>query len=69
MPSHHKAFLELKDSIIQAMILQYPKPNKRYIVYTDASDDAYGAQLTQEHDGTEFPVTFLSHIFSETQRK
>ena len=35
----------------------------------DASDDACGAHLTQEHDGTEFPITFLSHTFSETQRK
>ena len=32
-------------------------------------DDACGAQLTQEHNGTEFPIAFLSHTFSETQRK
>ena len=42
---------------------------KNYIVYTDASDDAFGAQLSQEHDGIEFPIAFLSHTFSETQRK
>ena len=35
----------------------------------DASDDAYGAQLSQEHDLAEFPIAFLSHTFSETQRK
>ena len=28
-----------------------------------------GAQLSQEHDGTKFPVAFLSHTFSETQHK
>ena len=39
------------------------------IIYKDASDDACGAQLSQEHDGTEFPVAFLSHTFTETQRK
>ena len=61
--------MKLKDSIIQAPILQYPNPSKRYIVYTDALDDACRAQLTQEHDGTEFPIAFLSHTFSETQRK
>ena len=61
--------MKLNDSIIQAPILHYPNPSKRYIVYTDASDDACGAQLTQEHDGTEFPIAFLSHTFSETQRK
>ena len=44
-------------------ILHYPNPNNRYIVYTDASDDACRAQLTQEHNGTEFPITFLFHTF------
>ena len=59
----------LKNAIVQAPILHYPNPNKTYIVYTDASDDACRAQLSQEHEGTEFPVAFLSHIFSETQCK
>ena len=68
-PSHHKAFLTLKEAIIQAPILCYPDPNRKYIVYTDASDDACGAQLSQEHNGTEFPIAFLSHTFMETQRK
>ena len=63
------SFLELKESIIQAPILHCANPNKRYIVYTDASDDACGAQLSQEHDGTELPIAFLSHTFSETQRR
>ena len=68
-PPHQEAFMKLKDSIIQALILQYPNPSKRYIIYTDASDDACRAQLTQEHDGTKFPIAFLSHTFSEMQRK
>ena len=50
-------------------ILHYPDPDKKYIVYTNASDDACGAQLSQEHDGIEFPIAFLSHTFTETQRK
>ena len=68
-PKYQEAFMKLKDSIIQAPILHYPNPSKRYIVYTDTSDDACGAQLTKEHNGMEFPITFLSHTFSETQRK
>ena len=67
--AHHTIFLNLKEVIIQAPILCYPDPNKKYIVYTDASDNACRAQLSQEHDGTEFPVVFLSHTFTETQRK
>ena len=65
---HHTDF-HLKEAIIQAPILHYPDPNKKYIVYTDASDDACGEQLSQEHDGTAFPVAFLLHTFTETQRK
>ena len=38
-------------------------------MYTDASDDACGAQLSQEHDGQELPVAFLSHTFADTQWK
>ena len=68
-PEHHEAFLHLKEAIVQAPILHYPNPNKKYIVYTDASDDACRAQLSQEHNGTEFPVAFLSHTFMETQCK
>ena len=38
-------------------------------MYTDASDDACGAQPPQEHNGMEFPIAFLSHTFTESQRK
>ena len=39
-PEHHTIFFHLKEAIVQAPILHYPNPDKRYIVYTDASDDA-----------------------------
>ena len=64
--THHKAFLHLRESITQALLLHNPDPNKRYIVYTD---DACGVQLSQEHKGTELLIAFLSHPFLETQRK
>ena len=67
--THHDAFLTLEESIIQSPILQYPTPNKQYIVYTDASDDACCTQLSQEHGSTEFPIAFLSHTFSKTKGK
>ena len=60
-PEHHATFLHLKEAIVQAPILHYPNPNKNYIVYTDTSNDACRAQLSQEHNRTEFPVAFLSH--------
>ena len=64
---HNTAFLNLKEAIIQALIQHYPDQNRKYIVYTDASDDACGAQLLQEHDGMEFPIAILLHTFMETQ--
>ena len=68
-PTHHTTFLHLKEAIIHAPILHYPDPPKRCIIYTDASGNTCRAQLSQEHDGTEFPIAFLSHTFTETQIK
>ena len=67
-PMHHTAFLHLKEAIRQAPMLCYPDPNKKYIVYKDASNDACRAQLSQEHNGTEFLIVLLLHTFTETQR-
>ena len=64
-PAHHTAFMTLKEAIIQALILCYPDPARRYIVYMDVSDDVCGAQLSQEHDGTEFPISFPSNTFTK----
>ena len=67
--SYLTAFNTLKSTLVKAPILHYPDPSKCYIVYTDASDDACGAPLSQEHDGQELPVAFLSHTCTDTQQK
>ena len=67
--THHCAFMKLKDAIIQAPIVRYPDTTKPYIMYTDASDNACGAQFSQLHNEAEFPVAFLSHTFTDTQRR
>ena len=36
---HQTAFVNIKEAIVQAPILNYPNPEKKYIIYTDASDD------------------------------
>ena len=46
-PEHQEAFIHLKEAIVQAPILHHPNQIKTYVVYTDASDDACGAQLSQ----------------------
>ena len=39
----------LKTSLTKYPILKYPEPNKRYVIFTDASDQAAAAVLTQEY--------------------
>ena len=48
--------MKLKDAIIQAPILRYPDTTKPYI-----------PQLSQMHEEAEFPVAFLSYMFTDTQ--
>ena len=67
--SHLTAFNTLKSALLEAPILTYLDPSKHYIVYVDALDGAFGAQLPQEHDGLELTVAFLLHIFTDTKQK
>ena len=67
-------FENLKMCLTEALILKYPYPSKRYVVFMDASDQAATAILTQEYtskDGEtkEKPVAYLSAEFSDTQFK
>ena len=67
MLEYQAVFISLKGALIQEPILHYPDPSKRYIVYTDASDNACDTQLPQEHNGQELPIIFPSHIITDTQ--
>ena len=66
---HQKAFEFLKDSLTAVPLLVYPDSNKPYVLYTDASDSCIGACLTQECDGDEKPIYYLSHKLSKSQCK
>ena len=52
-----------------APILHYPDPSKCYIVYTDTSDNACGAQLLQEQNAQELQGAFLCQTFTDTQQE
>ena len=64
-PTHHEAFLHLKESITQAPILHYPEPNKRYIIYTHTH--LWSAAIPGTHWCR--ISNCLSLTFLETQRK
>ena len=42
-------FEYLRTCLTESPILKYPDPHKRYVVFTDASDQAAAAVLTQEY--------------------
>ena len=67
-------FEYLRTCLPESPILKYPDPQKRYIVFTNASDQAAAPVLTQEYtdnDGQvkEMPVAYLSTQFNYTQFK
>ena len=67
-------FEYLRTCLTESPILKYPDSQKRYIVFTDASDQAAATVLTQEYtddDGQvkEMPVAYLSTQFNDTQFK
>ena len=64
---HQKAFEFLKDSLTSVPLLVYPDSKKPYTLFTDASDTCIGACLTQECDGDQKPIYYLSHKLSKSQ--
>ncbi|GMF40673.1 unnamed protein product [Phytophthora fragariaefolia] len=59
-PRATKAFVVLKDKIVNAPILTHFDPDKRPMVILYASKCAISAALVQEHEGVYKPVTFTS---------
>ncbi|MCG7877680.1 MAG: RNase H-like domain-containing protein, partial [Candidatus Thiodiazotropha endolucinida] len=55
------AFKTLKQALTQAPILAYPRcDGGKFILDTDASDKAVGAVLSQEQDGKELVIAYMS---------
>ena len=71
---HQSGFESLTTYLTESPILKYPNSQKRYVVFTDASDQAAAAVLTQEYkdddnETKEMPTAYLSAQFSDTQFK
>ena len=67
-------FEYLKHSLTKDPILKYSDLSKRYVLFTDTSDQVAGAVLTQEYPDNngifvEMPITYLSTQFSDSQFK
>ena len=68
LPRHQEEFEQLKHALTTAPVLAPPDAERPYEIYTDASDVAAGAVLSQRYDGNLRPVAFLSHTFDAPQK-
>ena len=67
----NKAFEALKNALCSYPVLNLPKVNEPFQIWTDASGHAIGAVLTQisEEDGKMHPVAYASRKFNKTELK
>jgi transposase InsO family protein len=64
------AFRELRAALTSDRIVAHPDPSRPYCLYTDASNMAVGAILTQTDDmGVERPIHYVSKALNGAQRR
>ena len=62
-----QAFELLKLCLTKSPILRLPCPDKKFYLFTDASQKTVGAVLTQLHDGHYMPVSYFSKSMTQGQ--
>ena len=68
-PEEQGAFDVLKEKLTQAPVLAYADPALSYKLYTDASEQAVGAVLTQVTPEGERVIQYISHKLKDGPRK
>lgn len=63
-----KAFNSLKNSLMSSPLLAYPLPGKSFILDTDASNLATGAVLSQEQNGQEHVIAYMSKSLNKYEQ-
>lgn len=64
-----KSFEELKQALIDQVILSFPDFEQLFYVTTDASDIAIGAMLSQGELPNDKPIFFFSKVLNEAQKR
>lgn len=64
---HTQSFENIKHALINATIMRHPDPNRPFHMYTDASDYAYGAVLTQEYEGKLAPIAWVGRKLNKSE--
>ena len=66
---HDLAFNRLKEALTSAPCLAYPLPEATFILDTDASKYAIGAELSQVQNGVERTIAYASNILLPAQKR
>lgn len=67
--AQQEAFEILRKELVTAPVLAIPNSRDEFILDTDASDSAIGAELIQIQDGVERTIAYSSHVLSAEQRR
>ena len=65
---HTEAFKLLKKAVTELPVLGFPNSRDQFILDTDASDVAIGAELSQVQEGRERTIAFTSKSLNQAQR-
>lgn len=61
------AFFQLRRALVIAPCLASPDYDRPFILHTDASELGFGAVLTQQVDGVEHPISYMSTQLNDAQ--
>ena len=64
-----KAFNDIKQTMTDASLLSYPKPDPPTNIMTDASNTAVGAVLQQHINDTWTPIVFFSRTLKPAETR
>ena len=65
----HRAFRSLKEKLVTAPVLAFPRSDAKFIVDCDASDYGLGAVISQEQDGSERVIAYASRVLDNRERR
>ena len=68
-PDQQRAFKSLKEAMVVAPVLAYPNSDDPFLLDTDASDKALGAELSQCQNGVERVIGYASFSLTPCQRR
>ena len=66
---HHQAFEDLKTALTTPPVLGFPNASDLFILDTDASDLAIGAELSQLQNDKERVISYASRVLKDKQRR